>query len=77
MLGSAALGTVAAFLYPRVTLLIWGIVPVPLGILMAGYAIYDGYYLSNPRSSVGHAGHLGGTVFGVVYYLAKLRGLKL
>jgi membrane associated rhomboid family serine protease len=44
---------------------------------MAGYAIYDGYYLSSQTTSVAHAGHLGGTVFGILYYLAKLRGLRL
>ncbi|KAK3207412.1 hypothetical protein GRF29_103g976501 [Pseudopithomyces chartarum] len=70
-------GTIAAFLYPRVTLLVWGIIPVPLGVLMAGYAIYDGYYLNSQTTTVAHAGHLGGTVFGILYFLAKLRGLRL
>ena len=56
---------------------IYGIIPVPLWALMTGYAIYDGYYLSDSRSKIGHGGHLGGIAFGVVYYFAKLRGLRL
>ena len=70
-------GTVAAFLYPRVTFQIYGIIPVPLWALMAGYAVYDGFYLNDTRGRTAHAGHLGGVAFGVVYYLARLRGLRL
>lgn len=70
-------GTVAAFLYPKVQVHLFGIVPVPLWALMLGYAVYDGYYLNESNSKVGHAGHLGGLAFGAVYYLARLRGLRL
>ncbi|KAJ4348150.1 uncharacterized protein N0V89_009522 [Didymosphaeria variabile] len=70
-------GTVAAFLYPKTTFAIYGIVPVPLWALIAGYAIFDGYYLNDRNSRVGHAGHLGGLAFGVVYYFARVRGLRI
>lgn len=69
-------GSAAAMMYPRAQMLLYGIVPVPLGALMAGYAIYDGYYLNDDRSNVAHGGHLGGLAFGALYYFAKLRGLR-
>ncbi|KAL5383219.1 hypothetical protein PMIN06_011857 [Paraphaeosphaeria minitans] len=70
-------GTVAAFLYPTTRFAIYGIIPVPLWALMAGYAVYDGYYLDDKNSKVGHAGHLGGLAFGIVYYFARVRGLRI
>ncbi|KAJ4300702.1 hypothetical protein N0V90_002790 [Kalmusia sp. IMI 367209] len=70
-------GTIAAFLYPKTTFMIYGIVPVPLWGLMAGYAFYDGYYLNDRGSRTAHSGHLGGLAFGILYYLAKLRGLRV
>ncbi|KAL5380751.1 hypothetical protein DPSP01_007552 [Paraphaeosphaeria sporulosa] len=70
-------GTVAAFLYPKAQFAIYGIVPVPLWALIAGYAVYDGYYLDDSNSKVGHAGHLGGLAFGIVYYFARVRGLRI
>lgn len=71
------LTTVAACLSPSTVMYIWGIVPVPLWAMVAGYFAYDGYYLNDPRSSVGHAGHLGGMAFGVAYYLVRLRGMRV
>lgn len=70
-------GTVAAFLYPRAQFAIYGIIPVPLWLLIGGYALYDGYYLEDRNSNVGHAGHLGGVAFGVIYYFARVRGLRI
>jgi len=70
------LTTVAACLSPSTKFYIYGIVPVPLWGLALGYAFYDGYYLNNPRSQIGHAGHLGGSLFGVWYYVLRLRGWK-
>ncbi|KAF2443963.1 rhomboid-domain-containing protein [Karstenula rhodostoma CBS 690.94] len=70
-------GTVAAFLYPRTQFMIYGIIPMPLWLLMAGYAVFDGYYLNDRSSRVGHAGHLGGLAFGIVYYFARVRGLRI
>ena len=64
---------VAACLYPTSKVHLYGIVPVPLWGLVAGYALYDGYYLNENRGRISHAGHLGGLAFGLVYYLARLR----
>lgn len=48
-------------------------IPMPLFILTAGYVAFDTYYLDSKTSRIGHAAHLGGLTFGVVYYLASLR----
>ncbi|KAF1973526.1 hypothetical protein BU23DRAFT_533132 [Bimuria novae-zelandiae CBS 107.79] len=69
-------GTIAAFLYPKTRVAIYGIIPMPLWLLMAGYAFYDGYYVNDQNSRIAHAGHLGGGAFGVAYYLLRLRGLR-
>ena len=68
-------GAVAACFYPRTTFALYGIVPVPLWGLMLGYGLYDGYFLGSEKTGIGHAGHVGGLVFGLVYYFARLRGI--
>ncbi|KZM22593.1 serine-type endopeptidase [Ascochyta rabiei] len=68
--------TVLACFQPRNTVHIYGIVPVPLGLVVLGYAFYDGYYLHSENSRVAHAGHLGGLAFGLAYYFLKLRRLR-
>ncbi len=70
------ISTVAACLAPHSKVLIYGIMPMPLWALVTGYAVYDGYYLNNANSHIGHAGHLGGLAFGLVYYFGRLRGLR-
>ncbi|KAH7393926.1 hypothetical protein DE146DRAFT_111936 [Phaeosphaeria sp. MPI-PUGE-AT-0046c] len=70
------LTSVAACLAPHTKFSIYGIIPVPLWGLCAAYGIYDGYYLNDNNSRIGHAGHLGGLVFGLAYYLLVLRGFK-
>jgi len=70
------ISTVAACLAPTAKVHLYGIVPLPLWALVAGYAVYDGYYLNSNDTRIGHAGHLGGLVFGGVYYLLRLRGLR-
>lgn len=46
---------------------------IPLWAMTLAYAAVDIYYLDNASSRVGHAGHLGGSIFGLVYYFAYLR----
>ncbi|CAE7176883.1 hypothetical protein P3342_008267 [Pyrenophora teres f. teres] len=70
------ISSVAACLAPKARVAIWGIIPMPLWALVTGYAVYDGYYLNSVESRIGHAGHLGGLAFGLLYYVARLRGLK-
>ncbi|KAI6923324.1 hypothetical protein KC355_g16982 [Hortaea werneckii] len=48
-------------------------VPVPLWVLAVVYAAVDTYFLDDARSRVAHSAHLGGTVFGAVFYLGFLR----
>ncbi|KAI6797059.1 hypothetical protein KC358_g16484, partial [Hortaea werneckii] len=48
-------------------------VPIPLWVLTTVYAAADTYFLDDPRSPVGHSAHLGGTVFGGLFYLVVLR----
>ncbi|RYP64667.1 hypothetical protein DL769_006575 [Monosporascus sp. CRB-8-3] len=48
-------------------------VPIPLWALMAGYIAYDSYRLNSEGSTIGHAAHLGGSGFGVLFYVVFLR----
>lgn len=69
--------SVAACLAPTTNIYLYGIIPIPLWATVAGYAFFDGYYLNQENSRVGHAGHLGGLAFGIAYYLLRLRGLRI
>jgi len=66
------LGAAAALLAPKSRLLIWGIIPVPLWLLIGGYFVID-YGLLGSNTGVAHEGHLGGLAFGVLYYVLTLR----
>lgn len=49
-------------------------VPMPLWTATVGYFLIDSYAMrSGKETGVGHAAHIGGGVFGVVYYLVFLR----
>jgi membrane associated rhomboid family serine protease len=65
----------AACLYPKSKVALYGIIPVPLWALVAGYFAYDGIFYNDPNSTIGHSGHIGGLIFGVVYYVTALRGV--
>ncbi|KAF2827476.1 hypothetical protein CC86DRAFT_321591 [Ophiobolus disseminans] len=69
--------SVAACMSPMSKVAIYGIIPVPLWAVTVGYAVLDGYYLNDQNSRIGHAGHLGGLAFGIMYYLLNLRGLRV
>ena len=66
------LGAAASLLSPNTTMLLLGVVPVPLWLLIGGYAAYDMYYLSE-KSRIAHSGHLGGLAAGTIYYFLALR----
>ncbi|EMD97511.1 hypothetical protein COCHEDRAFT_40755, partial [Bipolaris maydis C5] len=68
--------SLAACLAPHAKVYIYGIVPVPLWGLVAGYAVYDGYFVNSANTTIAHGGHLGGLAFGLLYYFAKLRGMR-
>ena len=67
------LGVVAAFVYPRTKMMLYGIIPAPLWALMLGFVAYDGYYMNDSNSRIAHAGHLGGAAFGAMYFLLRMR----
>lgn len=66
-------GSAAMCLLPNARVLLFAVVPVPLWVLVPAYFVYDAYYLNAQDSRVGHAGHIGGSIFGVVYYALFLR----
>ncbi|KAH9899112.1 hypothetical protein F4778DRAFT_742185 [Xylariomycetidae sp. FL2044] len=50
--------------------------PVPLWAFTATMFAYDMYQLSNMKSKIGHAGHIGGALCGAVYYFLRLRRIN-
>ncbi|KAI5856217.1 hypothetical protein GGS23DRAFT_589047 [Durotheca rogersii] len=48
-------------------------IDIPLWMLTLGYIGYDSYSLKAENTKVGHAGHLGGAAFGVLFYTIALR----
>lgn len=70
----SGLGTAMACMRPTAS---FGIIFIPIGIplslLMVGYIAYDTYRLDSEESNVGHAAHLGGSAFGVLFYTLFLR----
>lgn len=65
--------TSAALLHPHQRLLLMGVVPLPLWAVAGGYMVYDTYRLDDAHSSVGHDAHLGGAIFGALWYMVSLR----
>ncbi len=67
-------GTAAACLLPFFPINIMFIpIGVPLWATMLLYVGVDTYFLRSTTSGIGHSAHLGGAVFGAVYYFAYLR----
>lgn len=59
----------AAF-FPSAILLLYGVVPVRAPILVGGFIAADLLFaFSAPESSISHAGHLGGALYGLLYAL--------
>ncbi len=70
---SGVLLAYAAF-FPMNKLLIWGIIPVRAYILVLGTAAFS--VIANIfgiMGNVAHLGHLGGFIFGFLYFLVRLR----
>jgi membrane associated rhomboid family serine protease len=66
----AVFGVMLVFVmhYPTRTILLFGIIPVPAWFLMAGYLIMEFGALQDRSSYVAHAAHLGGALFGFIFY---------
>ena len=65
---------VYAITYPRVPILLYGIVPIPSWLAIGGFIAYD--ILRSVRGTSGQvdtAGHLGGAAAGALYWLLRLR----
>ena len=77
----AVSGVVALFIfyYPRQTLLIWGILPVPAWVLGVIMLLMNLKYAVVPGSGISWEAHLAGAAFGVAYYYMgwNFSGLKL
>lgn len=67
------LGAAAALLAPKERLLIYGVLPVPVWLLIGGYFVFDSVMLGSLTSGTGHAAHIGGLTFGALYYILSLR----
>lgn len=80
-----ASGAVMAFLmvytmhFPRQKIYIWGIIPIELRWLMTFYVIFDLYPVlqtltsGGGRDGIAHSAHLGGLLFGYLYYRNQWR----
>jgi membrane associated rhomboid family serine protease len=65
----SAVLVVYAFLYPHQRVLIWFILPMPVWLLVVIYVALDTLgVIGVGDPGVGHAAHLGGALFGLLYY---------
>ncbi|KAF2459660.1 hypothetical protein BDY21DRAFT_270007, partial [Lineolata rhizophorae] len=65
-----------ACLFPWARVYLFGIVPVPMVLLTAGYFLIDSAGMKDPTSTTGHAAHLGGLAFGLMYYFFRIRFIR-
>lgn len=71
--GVTAVIILFALNFPKVTILIWGLLPMPafaLGILIV---VMDLMGAQNQNTSVAHSVHLAGAGFALLYYVSKFR----
>ena len=61
---------VYAFHYPHQRVLLFGIIPLPVWALCVGYIVFDlsGAMGAMGNLGIGHLAHLGGALFGFLYY---------
>ncbi len=75
MLGaSGAVTTVVilfALLYPRLTLMLYGIIPIPAWLLGILFIVYDMYGTLSGASNIAHDVHLAGAAFAFIYYISQ------
>lgn len=67
------LATAMACTQPFVTFHIFGVIPVKLWQLAFLFTGVDMFSLDSQTSTTGHAAHLGGAAFGLLFYFARLR----
>jgi membrane associated rhomboid family serine protease len=67
-------GLAATCLMPRAPMsLLFPPVTLPLWALMGIYVGIDLYFLGDVKSKIGHDAHIGGAVYGAMYYFGNLR----
>ncbi|KAG0244172.1 hypothetical protein BGW41_000159 [Actinomortierella wolfii] len=67
------LATTFACVYPRAQFMLFFVVPVPAGLLIGAFGLYEAYNLLNKNTGIfDSAGHLGGGLFGAAYYMHKV-----
>ncbi|QDU78462.1 Rhomboid protease GlpG [Polystyrenella longa] len=65
--GVSGLLLLAAMKFPRMKLLLMGIIPIELRWLAIGFFVLSLLSAGNTASGTAHAAHLGGAVFGIAY----------
>lgn len=59
----------AILLYPDMTILIFGIIPMPAYLFGIGYLLYSIYGMKAKNDNIGHTAHFGGAIGGYVITL--------
>ena len=65
--------TLSILLFPKSTVLLSFVVPVPAALLGAFFVLRDFTGLYKEGSNTSHAGHLGGAAVGLAYWLLRFR----
>lgn len=66
--GVAAVVVLFAFNFPRRTVLLWFVIPMPMWALALLWVISDIFGAVNQASNIGYEAHLGGAAFALAYY---------
>lgn len=69
--GVSAVVAVFVFAFPRATLLLYGIIPIPAWLVGCLFLFFDFMNALNPASTTAWESHLIGFGFGAIYYLQK------
>jgi membrane associated rhomboid family serine protease len=65
-----AISTLFASLWPNTQVYLYFLIPIPAKYLVIGLIGWDMYNsIKHKRESISHAGHIGGALFGFLYYL--------
>ncbi|CAD6891752.1 unnamed protein product [Tilletia controversa] len=68
------LGSLVACIWPRLPMLLYGVVPVPMWGLVCGYVAYDFFSVASDRQDfISHSAHLGGALYGAAFYLFSIK----
>ena len=59
--------------YPNVTVLLFGVIPMPAWICGIGYVVYDALGTMNGNGPIAHEVHLAGAFFALAYYFLNRR----